>query len=75
MRTYRHFAGEVVEVEEELDVERIPKALLDEQFLQISVEQPVDVASRRVASRASVVSCRGCGEEISEDWKAAVAVR
>jgi hypothetical protein len=48
VRAYRHFAGEVVEVEEELDVERIPKALLDEQFLQISVEQSVDVVSRRV---------------------------
>lgn len=45
MRAYRHFAGEVVEVEEELDVERIPKALLDEQFLQISVEQSIDVVS------------------------------
>jgi hypothetical protein len=57
--THRNFAGEVVEAEEELDVERVPEALLDEQLLQVSIEQPV-------CTRAACVSNREQRERESE---------
>lgn len=41
---HRHFTGEVVEIEEEPRMEGIPEAFVDEQFLEISVKEPVRYA-------------------------------